>query len=522
MDFFQKLFAAMSSEDSIAFLFFITCAFLLGFLIAALGWGARARRRKKELKQLKRNYEDLQIEHERLQEQIDLKQADLIRAEREAEESTAMARAIEKEKETLNLEIATLTEENSKLTELTQTYSTNIEALNNQIIGLKTRNNQLSTDVEREGEAMNQLMDMQSDYNATVSRLAALEEKLESFSSENSTLREELNTVKSETSGGSLADLEAKMNQLSKENEDLYKSLENVEGRTSLADLEARIEKLANDNEALQQSLESVGTETTPLPFADLESKIDKVATENASLREELNAVKSNTEALSLVSTPSSEINTANVSIEDTEAQTDTADSNKSDNTEAAKQAIKNALGGKIDTATREGKDDLTVIKGIGTFIEQKLNAIGIFTYKQISQFDEEMIENVTNAIEFFPGRIKRDDWVGQATRLLDIKKENPDVLKKSIYPDNIEDLKIIEGIGPKIEKILKAASINNWQELADTQVEQLRTILKDAGDRYRIHDPSTWPMQAQMAADWKWTELKDYQDYLVGGRDMK
>lgn len=60
-------------------------------------------------------------------------------------------------------------------------------------------------------------------------------------------------------------------------------------------------------------------------------------------------------------------------------------------------------------------KDDLTRIMGIGPYIEQKLNEIGIYTYDQISQFTDEDIRTITELIDFFPGRIDRDNWVGQA-----------------------------------------------------------------------------------------------------------
>ena len=84
-----------------------------------------------------------------------------------------------------------------------------------------------------------------------------------------------------------------------------------------------------------------------------------------------------------------------------------------------ARLAIKEALGSRIKLASEEEKDDLQTINGIGPFIEEKLNDIGIYTFEQISQLDAELIEMVTNAIEFFPGRILRDDWVGQASAIL-------------------------------------------------------------------------------------------------------
>lgn len=71
-----------------------------------------------------------------------------------------------------------------------------------------------------------------------------------------------------------------------------------------------------------------------------------------------------------------------------------------------------------FEVASASDKDDLTKIKGVGPFIEKKLNGLGIYTFKQISGFTDDTIEKVTEAIEFFPGRIQRDNWVTQAGEL--------------------------------------------------------------------------------------------------------
>ncbi|MGC4021978.1 MAG: hypothetical protein QM734_08555 [Cyclobacteriaceae bacterium] len=60
-------------------------------------------------------------------------------------------------------------------------------------------------------------------------------------------------------------------------------------------------------------------------------------------------------------------------------------------------------------------KDDLTKIRGIGPFIEKRLNMIGIYTFEQLGELTPELIDRVGAAIEFFPHRIVRDNWVGQA-----------------------------------------------------------------------------------------------------------
>jgi large subunit ribosomal protein L27 len=84
-----------------------------------------------------------------------------------------------------------------------------------------------------------------------------------------------------------------------------------------------------------------------------------------------------------------------------------------------------------------------------------------------------------------------------------------------------LNDLKIIEGVGPKIEQLLKENGINTWEELAEASADRLKEILDAAGSRYQIHDPSTWPAQARFAAAGQWDDLKDYQEMLIGGRDV-
>ncbi len=59
--------------------------------------------------------------------------------------------------------------------------------------------------------------------------------------------------------------------------------------------------------------------------------------------------------------------------------------------------------------------DDLKEIKGIGPVIEKKLNMLGIVSFKQISEFNEEAIDQISHTLKFFPDRIKRDHWIEQA-----------------------------------------------------------------------------------------------------------
>ncbi len=62
--------------------------------------------------------------------------------------------------------------------------------------------------------------------------------------------------------------------------------------------------------------------------------------------------------------------------------------------------------------------DDLKEIIGIGPVIEKKLNILGIVSFKQVSELTDEAINQITQTLKFFPGRIKRDQWVKQANEL--------------------------------------------------------------------------------------------------------
>ena len=76
-----------------------------------------------------------------------------------------------------------------------------------------------------------------------------------------------------------------------------------------------------------------------------------------------------------------------------------------------------------LGIASASDKDSLQTIKGIGPFIEEKLYALGIFTFEQVSKMTAKIEEEVNLAIEFFPGRVKRDEWAKQAKELHKAKK---------------------------------------------------------------------------------------------------
>lgn len=338
----------------------------------------------------------------------------------------------------------------------------------------------------------------------------------------------ELKDVELKKANFELEESAAKLKRLDDDKEELYKELYSInsqleKSQASNKTYEATIEDLNNQLLGLKtkndQLVAEMDTEDELVnDMAEVQSiynatrhrleafdeKLSRLEGENQSLRVELEEIKSS--------------NTLSSEIVFTEAEPSREPQEDPALNMTSNEAV---LGGKIIIEERE-KDDLTLINGIGPFLEKQLNESGIYTFEQISQFDEKRIEEVTAEIGFFQGRIERDNWVAQAAKLQKEKLENPlaPAVRKA-HPSDIEDLKIIEGIGPKIEQVLKNAGVNNWQTLAESSSEGLREILDAAGERFRLHDPGTWPAQARLATNGEWELLGEYQDELKGGREV-
>lgn len=85
----------------------------------------------------------------------------------------------------------------------------------------------------------------------------------------------------------------------------------------------------------------------------------------------------------------------------------------------------------------------------------------------------------------------------------------------------SMDDLTKIEGIGPKIAEILREHEIDSFGRLTTTPVEALRTILGNASNRFKMHDPTSWPEQAALAAAGEWEKLAILQEKLKGGKRL-
>ncbi|MFK7933394.1 MAG: hypothetical protein AB8G22_07780 [Saprospiraceae bacterium] len=192
-------------------------------------------------------------------------------------------------------------------------------------------------------------------------------------------------------------------------------------------------------------------------------------------------------------------------------------------------------------------EDNLKIVEGIGPKIEQLLKDNAVNSWSALANCPVDGLQNILNEAgsryrihnpKTWPEQAKlaaNGQWseLYEYQRFLDTGREtkgdfdNPAKIEKLAskilgFTNKPDDLKIVEGIGPKIEGLLKADGIQNWSDLAGTSIEKLKEILANAGSRYQLAKPDTWPKQAEFAAQQKWAELKEYQDFLQGGNDPK
>ncbi|MEY4903825.1 MAG: hypothetical protein RLZZ292_1640 [Bacteroidota bacterium] len=229
-------------------------------------------------------------------------------------------------------------------------------------------------------------------------------------------------------------------------------------------------------------------------------------------------------------------------------------------------------------------RDDLQLIEGVGSGIEDLMNDAGIFTFHQLASAPESQIQAILEAGGPAYAIHNAGSWQNQARMAhneqwselrayqeslkAEQAAEEEEIIEEAIAtvateaapieiveaptaivetPTEIEetvddevptapptdtqvamaavpigqkdDLKIIEGIGPKIEEILNNAGVLTFRHLADAPVAKIQEILNAAGPRFRVHNPATWGEQAELACGWKWTELKTLQEKLTGGK---
>jgi large subunit ribosomal protein L17 len=133
------------------------------------------------------------------------------------------------------------------------------------------------------------------------------------------------------------------------------------------------------------------------------------------------------------------------------------------------------------------------------------------------------MIELVDFNEIYGKGKVEKKEGAKRTRRAGGAKtKTTPTATAEVTAPAKTEadDLKKIEGIGPKAEEALIASGVNSFAQIAKSSPEELMTLLGMSEGNFNAIDTTSWPEQAQLAKAAKWEELKELQERLIGGRE--
>jgi len=317
--------------------------------------------------------------------------------------------------------------------------------------------------------------------------------------------------------------------------------------------LKYQINESEKDNKGLKASLSDLETN-----IVVLSTQLSKLRQEN---RKEKNVEKSTKEALvpptinpgpnvieTLNVVDSEEITEEKIIIPAADSPTAESSSNinkEKENTTEQRSNFSTSTSSFLNYESYLKNNNLKIIEGVGPKIEGILNKAGYITWKDLANADSNTLQNIMHdagpryrihSPRTWQKQIQlclEKNWQGliDYQQKLYSEKTNQDIphvltkiekviTKKLGFVDlAVNNLKMVEGIGPKIESLLKMGHINNWEALAEAPLERIEKILEDGGDRFKLAIPSSWSIQAQYAINHDWVKLKQYQEELTNGQ---
>ncbi|MEM6963443.1 MAG: helix-hairpin-helix domain-containing protein [Bacteroidota bacterium] len=474
-------------------------------------------------------------------------------------------------------ELETTKSEYEKLSGEYATMRTNLADYDSKYRTLEAKyNNALTAEVNATTEP---------DVSAYTHQIAELENQLETSRNTNLKLQDDYAALKTK-----FADLEL---QVSNVNDGPYQGVVgNIEADTKISELESQLAEakskvthLEATNQSLQGDLDTLAAQTQQQDdnqpdvavlndrIIDLEKKLAIAYENNTKMEADYAELKSNYGDMEIQLAETSDTSVDETEVEDLKTritelelllasrstEKETADGpgeseekkKKKNKKKKKKKKGKKKQDEKIEVtssgtkssyALAFGEDNLQIVEGIGPKIESVLKAADVKTWKALSETEVEKLREILLAQgprykmhdpTTWPDQAawaKNDEWealinfqkqLGSADdKITDSKVEKLYAKAIGFKTFKVDDLKVVEGIGPKIEGLLKDAKIDTWEKLSKASVEDIQKVLDAAGSRYKLADPGTWAKQAQIAVDRDWEALKIYQDELKGGKE--
>ncbi len=434
-DFFARLFLNTDSQDSMIAWIMLGLTALLGLLFGWLLRGGKVKRLKNQLDESEKKYQLLYAENAGLEDQFIQQTADV------REKTTRI--------ETMEANMQSYEQNQFKLRNSLQSAQQQLEDLNKaQLLA-----GDASTDAE---DKISALEDQAADYETELQEhrktIQALQAELQNHQTEKQQVESERQQIETEleklmdsttttiipssaniqTAFSKIDGLENRIRQMEDENRILKTSVLEVKtesgemvAKEDLNSLRARINILSEENKDLKKQVSDI--KDTGISETEHNDRIAALERENEQLRRQISngsGLASGTFVTPPVPTSDPETTDEPEPLLADEETTDEVDRQQVELLKTQKAQF-GVMGDRISVEAVEAsptytKDDLTKIEGIGPFIEKKLNEIGIISFHQLAKMDQQEIDRVTAAIQFFPGRIERDNWVGQAVKLVE------------------------------------------------------------------------------------------------------
>ena len=153
----------------------------------------------------------------------------------------------------------------------------------------------------------------------------------------------------------------------------------------------------------------------------------------------------------------------------------------------------------KIGISEGGNPDDLTLINGIDEFTQRKLNALGIFTFRQVANIDSVAGKAVNDSLELLPGKVSELEWAKQAITMLELRGVDESSSKPEVDDDNViadlsaaqikwaqigkagdrksDDLTLIKGVDAETQKKLKVLGIRTFDQISRMDKETAEAV---------------------------------------------
>ncbi|MEM6379511.1 MAG: hypothetical protein AAF705_14995, partial [Bacteroidota bacterium] len=364
----QSFFQQLNNTESLLFIAFCLGAFILGIFLGLALRGRKVRKLKKELKKKEQELNEANTTIETQTQRITQLEADLKKSAYDLNQIRINADRYEKKNEELHMEINQLKANLDKNQQSNVTYDATLEDLQTQIAVLKAQNEDLQKGNENG-----------SNGGTNTAQIGALQQQINYLKTRNEQLQQEVDTLQAGDGG-------------------------DQSGSARVGVLEQQVNYLKEQNAEL---MERLAAQTTPVgitPDTTSEDRLSAFEARLAQLEQENATLQASIEGLN-------------------QSRSDNDNAAELPSTEIAPEIIATPRVDlfKTDRALLQdqARDDLSRIDGIGPFIEKKLNDANVYTFEQIANWSAQDIKQVTQQIQYFEGRIEKDNWVGQAEILM-------------------------------------------------------------------------------------------------------